>query len=211
MPGPMLNPTVGVRSTVGDGGEINPRANRTGELATAAAHGTWLEALRVGNIFTISTPIAGITVTANMLTSVASANAIVGLYNKSQAVNLHILRAEIVIGSNATATGCVWGFAAPAAVSPNPLGVQRVRNHKQLTIGAGVAAVAFDGSVAMSGIAATDLFRPIVAGLVNTPITVEEFDDDLLVPPNGFIGIFGDTTTTAAVVKAALTWEEVPI
>src|SRR5437660_6995195 len=99
MPGLAVNPTVGAR-IASDNTEVNPRANRTGEQATAAAHGTWLEALRQGNVWTISTPLAGITVTANMLTSVASANAIVGLYNKSAGMALHILRAEVVMGSN---------------------------------------------------------------------------------------------------------------
>lgn len=209
MPGSAVNPTVGVR-VLGDGSEANPRVTRTGEQSTAAAHGTWLEALRVGNIWTISTPLAGITVTANMLTSVASSNCIVGLYNKGGAM-AHILRAEIVVGSNATATGFNWGYITPTGISPAPTGVAKAKNHKTLALGSSPTTVAFDGSVAVSGSGVTDLFRPIVAGLVNTPITVEEFDDDLIVPPNGFIGIFGDTVTTAAVVKAAITWEDVPL
>lgn len=209
MPGPMLNPTVGVK-LLQDGAESPGRSTRTGDLSTSATHGTWLEALRTGNIWTISTPLAGITVTANMLTSVASSNCIVGLYNKGGGY-AHILRAEIVCGSNATATGFVWGYITPTGISPAPTGVAKAKNHKTLTLGSSPMTVAFDGSVAVSGSGVTDLFRPIVAGLINTPITVEEADDDLIVPPNGFIGIFGDTVTTNAIVKAALTWEDVPL
>jgi hypothetical protein len=214
MPNPMLNPVVG--KTIGgaqDGTEVGPRANRTGELAIGAAHGTWNEAVRQGNMWTISTPSAGITVTANMLVSVASANAILGLYNKSAAggVNLHVTRMSLVIASAATITNLVWGFNNVATLSPIPTGVARARNHKNLTANsASPGAVAFDGSVAVSGAAATDLFRPIVAGVVNTPLTVEEFDDDLWVPPGGFLGIFGDTVTTSTVVRGFITWEEVP-
>lgn len=213
MPNPMLNPVVG-KSVGGaaDGSEVGPRANRTGELTVAAAHGTWNEAVRQGNMWTISTPTAGITVTANMLVSVASANAIIGLYNKSTGVNLHVTRMSLIVGSAATVTNFVWGFNNVATLSPIPTGVARARNHKNLLANAASpGAVAFDGTVAVSGAAATDLFRPIVAGVVNTPLTVEEFDDDLWVPPGGFLGVFGDTVTTSTVVRGFMTWEEVPL
>lgn len=210
MPGPALNPVVGVRPA-SDNTEVTPRATRTGETSVSATHGTWLEAIRQGNVWTISTPTAGITVTANMLVSTASANAIVGLYNKSTGSHLHVTRLEVVIGSNATVTNLLWGFNTPVVLATTPTGVARAKNHKALTVGNSPAAVAFDGTVAVSGALATDYFRPIVAGVVNTPVTVEEYDDDIFVPPGGFIGVFGDTTTTAAVVRAALTWEEVSI
>lgn len=210
MPGPMLNPTVGARVAQGSA-EVNPRANRTGELATGAAHGTWLEAIRNGNMWTIATPTAGITVTANMLVSVASANAIVGLYNKSTSSYLHITRAEVIVASAATATGFVWGANSPTALSVVPTGVTHVYNHNLMTLGPSPAAVAFDGSIPVSGAAVTAIVRPIVGGAINTLVNVEEFDDDLWVAPNGFLGIFGDTVTTSTVVKASLTWEEVPV
>lgn len=213
MPGPITNPVVG-KSIGGaaDGSEVNPRGNRTGELAVAAAHGTWNEAVRQGNMWTIATPNAGITVTANMLVSVASANAILGLYNKSTGLNLHVTRMSLIVASAATVTNLLWGFNNVATLSPVPTGVARARNHKNLTANsASPGAVAFDGTVAVSGAAATDLFRPIVAGVVNTPLTVEEFDDDLWVPPGGFLGIFGDTVTTSTVVRGFMTWEEVPL
>lgn len=210
MPTQMLNPTVGVR-VAQDTNEVNPRANRTGELAIAAAHGTWNEAVRQGNMWTISTPTAGITVTANMLVSVASANAIIGVYNKSQGSHLHVTRMSLVVGSAATVTNFVWGFNNPTTLATIPTGVARARNHKNLIAQQSPAAVAFDGTVAVSGAAATDLFRPIVAGVVNTPLTVEEFDDDLWVPPGGFLGVFGDTVTTSTVVRGFLTWEEVAL
>lgn len=209
MPGPMLNPTVGVR-IAGDSAEVNPRANRTGELATAAAHGTWLEPIRRGNLWTIATPTAGITVTANMLVSVASANAIVGVYNNGQQ-NVHITRAEVIVASAATATGFVWGYNSPTVLAVIPTGVTHSTNHNLLNTGTPPGVVAFDGTVAVSGAAVTFLLRPIVGGAINTLVNVEEFDDDLWVPPNGFLGIFGDTVTTATVVKAALTFEVVPL
>lgn len=211
MPGPMVNPTVGA-ITASDTNEVNLRANRTRELATGAAHGTWCEPVRQGNMWTIATPNAGITVTANMLVSVASANAILGVYNKSTGLNLHVTRMSLIVASAATVTNLLWGFNNVVTLSPIPTGVARARNHRNLTANsASPGAVAFDGTVAVSGAAATDLFRPIVAGVVNTPLTVEEFDDDLWVPPGGFLGIFGDTVTTSTVVRGFMTWEEVPL
>lgn len=210
MPGPALNPTQGVRK-LGGGAETNPRANTSGEMATGAAHGTWLEAIRQGNLWTISTPTAGITVTANMLVSVASANCIVGLYNKSAGKNLHITRAEIVVASAATATAFVWAYNPPTQLAVTPTGVALATNHNLLTTGASPSAVAFNGSIPVSGAAVTTLFRPIVVAAINTGINVEEFDDDLWVPPFGFLGIFGTTVTTSTVVNASMTWEEVDL
>jgi hypothetical protein len=196
---------------ISDGSENYPRSTRTGELGMSPVHGTFLEALRTGNLWTISTPLAGITVTANMLTSVASSNCIVGVYNKSGGAYLHITRLNIVVASAATATGFVWGFNTPTTYTTLPTGVAKAYSHRGQTKGNSPYAIAFDGSVAVSGGAATDLVRPILCGQINLPLNAEETDDDLIVPPLGFLGVFGDTVTTATVVKASLTWEEVPI
>lgn len=202
------NPKPGLQ-VIQDGAENRPRSTRTGELGVSQVHGTWLEALRTGNVWTISTPSAGITVTANMLVSTASANAIVGIYNKGTGY-IHISRLSIVVASAATATGFVWGFNTPTSLATMPTGVAKALNHKTMTKSATPNTVVFDGSVACSGMAATDILRPVLCGAINTPINAEETDDDLYIPPNGFLGLFGDTTTTSTVVKASITFEEVP-
>lgn len=202
------NPQPGAQN-IRDFSEHRMRGTRTGELGTSQIHGKYEEAVRTGNVWTVSTPIAGITVTANMLQAVASANAILGLYNKSADRNLHILRTNV---QTATATVCniVWAITTPLQLSTNPTGVS-ARNNLTWSAG-GHQAVAFNGSVACSGIAATVFYRMIV----NLPtgagrVSFTEDDGEIIVPPYGFAGVFGDTTTAATVVWGALTWEEIPV
>jgi len=192
-----------------DGAVSEVRLDKTGSVVVSRGHGTYYEAASRGGVFTISTPLAGIIVTANMLTSVASSNTICGIYNPTNNYNFHIIRAVVVVPSNATATGVNWGtISTGAIINPVPTGVQRAKNSGSLVLG-GHKARAFDGSVAVSGSGATDLFRQVAVGLINTPLSVVEADNDIIVGPGAFAGLFGDTTTTAAVVKASITWEEV--
>src|SRR5438132_9305536 len=150
-----------VGPVVGADGTPSPvRATRDGALVGQEAHGTFYEAVSRGNVWTIATPVAGITVTANMLSSVASANAIVGLYNPTTNTNLHILRAIVALVTVITACNFNWAVNINTLLSPVPTGVQRAHNNLTFAIG-GHKAKAFDGTVAVSGAGVTDLFRPI--------------------------------------------------
>lgn len=201
------NPMPGAQQ-ISDFSEHRLRGTRTGALATTQAHGPTLEPARNGRLWMISTPVAGITVTANMLYSVASSNAIVGLYNKTSDQYLHVRNMKI---QTATATVCniVWAINTPLQLSTNPTGVdgRNVATHEA----GGHRAVAFNGSVACSGMAATIFYRMV--GNLPTGIgrvVYEETDPEIVIPPYGFAGLFGDTTTAGTVVWAHLTWEEVP-
>src|SRR5688572_25752685 len=94
------NPMPGAQQ-VQDFSEQRLRGTRTGGLGVAHLHGPSLEPARSGRLWTVSTPVAGITVTANMLFSVASSNAILGLYNKTSDQYLHVRTLNV---QTATAT-----------------------------------------------------------------------------------------------------------
>ena len=197
-------------ATLSDGSVKEARLDKSGAVVGQDAHGRFFEAVARGNVWTIATPTAGITVTANMLVSVASANAIVGLYNPTANKNYHVVRTQVIAITMATGTGFLWATVGTAGVlSPIPLGVQRAHNNLTFAIG-GHTAKAFDGSVAVSGLAATDVFRAIIPLQITLLTNFTEYDNDIVVGPGAFAGIFGDTVTTSSVVKAAITWEEVP-
>lgn len=202
------NPMPG-QQNIRDSSEHRLRGTRTGELAFSQAHGPTLEPARQGRLWTISTPVAGITVTANMLFSVASSNAILGLYNKTSDQYLHVRTLNV---QTATATVCniVWAINTPLQLATNPTGVSG-RNNATLASG-GHQAVAFNGAVACSGMGVTSFHRmilnlPTAAGRV----THTETDPEIVIPPYGFAGVFGDAATTATVIWGYLTWEEVPV
>lgn len=203
------NPQPGAQN-IRDFSEHRIRGARTGELVTSHVHGKYEEVVRGGRVFVVSTPVAGITVTANMLYSVASANAILGLYNPTSDQYLHVLRTQV---ATATVTACnlVWAVISPLQVAVNPTGVS-ARNPRDLTKG-GHKAIAFDGSVACSGLGVTAFYRMLLPALPTGigRVALTEDDEEILIPPYGFAGVFGDTTTAATVVFGSLMWEEVPV
>src|SRR2546421_4820350 len=97
-----VGPVIGA-----DGSPTPLRGARDGALVGQDAHGRYYEAVARGNVWTISTPTAGATVTANMVGSVASSNAIVGLYNPTTNYNLHNIRTVLRVAVSPTTA---WNF-----------------------------------------------------------------------------------------------------
>jgi hypothetical protein len=200
------NPMPGAQH-ISDMSEHRPRGTRTGELAVSFAHGLYLEAARTGNMWMVATPVAGITVTANMLYSVASSNAIVGLYNPTADYLAHVTRLTV---ATATATVCnlVWAVNTPVLIATTPTGFQ-ARNLRTFAEG-GHKMIAFNGAQAVSGAGVTEYFRQVLA-LPTGSGRVQWVDEhvDIVVPPYGFLGLYGDTATTATVIHAWMSWEDV--
>lgn len=212
MSNPIQSPTVGPKTSA-DGATVPLRAERMSGLVVQPAHGELYEAASRGNVYTISTAVAGIVSTAAMVVSVASANAIVGLYNPTTDTNLHITRAIIVqVSGTAVTGGFVWGtIASPTGITGKGT---TGYNNKTFTKG-GHKAYAFDGSLPATGSAITVPFR-YVGGLfpgtisVGAGATFEEVEEDLVVGPGCFAGIFFAIVGTNTTVTGSLSWEEVP-
>src|SRR5689334_13257678 len=186
MPGVALNPTVGPQGSAGDTVEVGLRAGRTKELIVGdAAKGKSYELVSRGNVWSLSTPQGGITCTALMAVSSASANGIVALWNPpNSAVNGTILQAVLIVVTGTMVTGgFVWGSIPVSATAP-PAGVTTYRNN--LTGNAGGAVLkAFDGSTALVGSAAVNIHRQFGGGIAGATgagalYTFEEITDGQL-------------------------------
>lgn len=215
----MNNPTPGIFS-IPDGQESNPRSGRTREMITGdAGHGRYYEQTRSGSMWTISTPQGGIIMTANMVVSVASHNGI-GLYNPiGSGVNIAIQRAIIVVvtGIMTTAGGFTWGVV-PTVSGITGGGVLTMKNHYTGTANGGPPrAKAYDGSVAVTGSAVSNIFRvfgggPSGTAVIGTNLTFEEIvDGDITFGPDTFYGLFQLVAGTTLTIHASITWAEIPI
>jgi len=206
------NPIVGPRS-ISDGSEPQLRAGRTAELIVQPAHGELYEETARGNIWTISTAAAGINATTVVAAGVSAARCIVGLYNPTSDTNLFVTRTVIVqVSGSAVTGGYVWGsVASPTAItSTGQLGV----NNRTMTSG-GHRAYAFNGSTIVTGITTTVLFRYIggfIAGTIaaGQNATLEEVEDDLVVGPGCFLGVFVAVAGTNTTATGSLSWAEIP-
>ena len=213
MSNPIQSPTVGPKTSA-DGATVPLRSERMSGLVVQPAHGEMYEAASRGNVYTISTAAAGIAVTAAMVVSVASGNAIVGLFNPTTDTNLHITRAVVVqISGTAVTGGFCWGtIASPTGITSK--GVTGLNNKTFLK--GGHKAYAFDGSLPATGAAITVPFR-YIGGLFPGAITAgngatfEEVEEDLVVGPGCFAGIFYTASGTNSTVTGSLSWEEVPV
>ena len=206
------NPQTGPR-TVQDGSQSRLRTERTGGLVVQPAHGEYYEDSSRGNTWTISTALAGVTTTANFAVSLASSRCVVGIFNPTAGVNLHITRTVIEVVTGALATGgFVWGtINSPTGITS--VGVQG-RNNKTFAKG-GHLAYAFDGSLDVTGSSTTALFRYIGGGVAGSGgagslSTFEETESDMVVGPGAFAGVFLANAVAAGIVVGSLSWTEIP-
>ena len=217
MPNPPLNlqsVTVGPRS-VQDGGSVPPRGERTGAMVVQHAHGEYYEEAARGNVWTISTAVAGVAIVTGVgQLATAANNPIVGVFNQTSNINCHITRAIIVVVAGTSVTGgFVWG------ISTNPTGITSAgvgaRNNKTF-LKSGHAAAAFDGSAALTGqTAAPVLFRAFggqsagAAAGAGTNTTFEETETDIVIGPGAYAGLYAGVICTGTTVVGSISWAEV--
>lgn len=210
----LQSPTVGP-VVVSDGTEVNLRADRTQGLVVQHGHGEYYEEVARGNVWTISTAAAGVSVvTAVGVLTTAANTPIVGLFNPTTSVNLHVTRAVIVVTTGTMVTGgFVW------AISTSPTGITSLgvsaRNNKTFVKG-GHYAVAFDGSAAVTGQTnAPTLFRQFGGNFAGaqgagTNATFVETEEDIVVAPLTYLGLYTTVGATGLNVVGSLSWAEIP-
>lgn len=209
----LQNPMVVGNATAADGTETRLRSTRTRGLVTQQDHAPYAEDCARGNTWTVSTPTAGITATALMVVSTASAIPIVGLYNPAGNTKNFVIHRAIAVQTTGTVANFAWGAAALPGGQAAASTTAGINN---LTFAAGKhTAQVFNGSQAMVGTA--PIFRVIggavegatAAGVVET---IQEWvEGEIIVQPGNLLGMFALTTTTAGIVKASVTWSEVPV
>lgn len=212
----LQSPIVGPR-TVTDGQPANLRADRQGNLVVQHGHGEMYEETNRGNVWTISTAAAGIGIVTSVgIIATAANNPIIGLFNPTNplggGVNCHITRTVLVATTGTAVTGgFVWGIlTSPTNITAAGA---TARNNKTFIAG-GHQARPFDGSAALTGGSAPTLFRQFGSGFpgalaAGTNTTIEETEDDLVVAPGAYIGLYAALGATGLNVVASLTWAEI--
>jgi hypothetical protein len=207
------SPIVGAAS-VADGTESRLRADRTGALRTVQGHGALYDDASRGNSWTVSTPVAGITVTALMVVSTASSIPIVGVLNPAgSGVNLAIQRCYVdqTIGTNMNYMW--WGGIANTTMTVAN-GLTTGISNKGFAA-SGHAARVFAGATAVVGTPTSYRILPCFLSGAPTAANIagfaDEVDGEIIVAPGSFVGVFGDTTNTTGTCRATLTWTELPI
>jgi len=212
--GDLQNPVVGPR-VVADNQYPQLRAERTAALVVGHAHGEMYEEVSRGNVWTISTAAAGIAIATSVgIPATAANNPIVGIYNPPGSVNMHVTRTILVATTGTAVTG---GFAW--YLSANPTGITssgvQARNNKTFVKG-GHYGIAFDGSTPVTGqTVAPTLFRQFGGGFpgalaAGTNSTLEETEEDIVLGPNNYLGLYAVLGATGLNVVGSLTWAEVP-
>jgi hypothetical protein len=190
---------------------LNLRGERTGAVLVQQAHAPYAEETQRGNVWTISTPIAGVTCTTLVIVSTASAMPILGLYNPVGSAKNLVLQKVVMINQGATAITFVLGAAALPGMTSTSGGAVGVNN---LNFGVGShTARTFIGAVVIVGTPITFRYLTgastgaVTAGTVEG--TTEYTDGDVVVAPGNFLGVF--TVLVGGLVQGSLTWAEVPV
>lgn len=197
-----------------DGDVFQPRADRTSALVIADTHGEMYEETARGNVWTISTAVAGVSIVTSVgIIATAANNPIVGIFNNTASLNCHITRAVLTVCTGTVVTG---GFVWAASTNPSGItsaGVSAINN--KTFVKGGHAAKAFDGSAALTGqTAAPTLVRQFGAPFpgaiaAGQSATIAEQEDDLVVGPGAYLGLYAAIGATGLNVVASLSWAEI--
>jgi len=209
------NPTVGTRSAP-DGMEGSRlRSERTGALVIQQLHAPYAEECVRGNIWTASTAVAGVTVTASCVIS-ALAMPIIGVFNPTGSGRNLVIIKTIVQQMTLTAVTFVWaGGAAMGLTNANGVATH-INNFTFATAASGGSVARSFLGASIIGATAPTAFRYVGGAIAGATAVGEVYsfteynDGDIVLSPNTFAGLFADTATSAAVVRAAITWAEVP-
>jgi hypothetical protein len=199
-----------------DGSDQVPRMTKDTALVVQDAHGRNYEATYRGNVWTLSTAAAGITVAAANVIAASAGSPIVGVFNPvGSGKNLVIVRATSLWASGTTgAGGLVWGIIAPNA-GVTAAGGNGAINNATFTTG-GSTARTFTGS-ALTGAGVSTLFRFLggpttgVLAASSAQTVNEETAGDIICPPGAVVGLFAAAAGTSPIVMASMTWEEVAV
>ena len=198
---------------VGVGSETRLRSDETRGLVVAQNQAGYYESTNQGSSWTISTAIAGISTTALFTVSTASAIPIVGVFNPANTgLNLSIQRAIVIQTTGTAVTSFVWGVVAASTMASTD-GVATGINNKSFVTG-GHTARAFAGATAMVG---TPKFYRVLGGVWAGAFNAaaqstyrDDVDGEIVVKPGCFAGVFATSTTVENIVRASLSWAEVP-
>lgn len=198
------------------GGVRTLRGDKTGALTTTDAHARYQEAVLQGQVYSLATAAAGVTIAAANVFSAANAAPLVGIYNPiTSGKNAIIWHGSHQWNSGTPAAGgLVWG------TSPlPPLGNLASANTPINSLTLSPAGSAMRGFVnnALTGITGNQLHRnaggpPVFALAAGAPAWYYDLVDGcIVVPPGATCGLYAAAAGTSPIVNASMFWEEILI
>ena len=214
------------------------RLGQTGEAVVSELHGRFYEQVYRGGTFRFGTNTI-VAATAVMSTATAintgvlattgTAVPMLGIYNPpTSSVNVVMLQSQFnPLINNATSPQPFGALVWCSSVGNGNITLgQQPYNSKTLT-NTGSQVRAFNGWQTIAGISSPlTLLEPadfqpgggtIAYGTVGTTAmfpsytSIQNFDGQLIVPPGGFLGLFGNISTTTFSFTGRMLWEEVPV
>lgn len=215
---------VGVQQ-LGDGAENEIRIGRQGDALVSQLHGRFYEQALRGNLFSAGSGLTALS--ANTVTLTATTTPIVGVYNPlTSKVNLVMLQAGLAVIANSNAATAPGAFVWAAMTNQAAISTGAAPFNRGTLGRTGSAALAFNGGVALTGLANnlvviegadfpgmhTIAYSAVAAtAFYNGVQAVQHFDGSLIVPPGGVLALLNTVSTTTFSVWSRLLWEEVPI
>jgi hypothetical protein len=221
---------IATTQSISPGLQAPARAGQLGDLIVSELHGRFYEQAYRGSLFKGGSTLTAINAaTFTSATTGATATPLATLYNPSgSTVNCVLLQATLAITTTAlTATGggpFVWMISAaagPISTGSQPFNMRTltatgaqgryVQINTALTGMSGTLAVAF-GSALGGGSSYNTSFVGTAAGMQTVLMGfVENFDGQIIVPPNAVLTLMATTTPVAQSATTSLLWEEVPL
>lgn len=190
------------------------RGDKSSALVTTDAHARFQEAVLNGNVYSLPTAVAGVTIAAANVFSAAAAQPLVGIYNPAGSGKYAvILRGDHQWDSGTPAAGgLVW------ATAPAPSGITAANANNPINaLTQSPSGSAMRGYVnsAMTGITGNQVVKyaggpPVFALAAGAPATYYDLVDGLIiVPPGATCGLFAAAAGTSPIVNASMFWEEI--
>jgi hypothetical protein len=201
---------VGIMSAA-DGTFVMPRASRTGGRVVTNTNGFYNESASRGNIFAVSTAVAGVAPGTALSTTPPMA-----IWNPvNSGKNLSVLKTTLGLVSGTLGGGSLVYAVVPVQPAAPTTGTELVPQSTLLGFPKGVGR-AFQGST----VAATPaILRPafVLGAFVNTAATPpaiaqDILDGEIVIPPGSALVIQGVAAAgTTPLVLIGVTWEEIPV
>lgn len=197
-------------------GQVNTaRITRDTSLAVQQSHGALYEATYRGNLFSLATAAAGVTITATQNVAVTLASPIVGIYNPAASgVNAVVLYADHCWASG-TAGANGLCFATNVCTVSAAGGSASLNLKTQV---AGTSQCKTFTASALTGQTAASLIARMLGGPTTGALAANStsyyqvwFEGGLIVPPGCAGIVMANATGTSPIVAASMMWEETPV
>lgn len=200
---PVMFGQVGFSPTVGQAQGANPAlaTGPQGELLTAEVRGKYASATRAGNVFSLATAVAGVTIPVQA-TNVAST---FSLWNPNTSTkNVELISLALGITNATTVVADIGLYYQSGLTSPGgTLTALTIRNTNLGSTAIGSVCTGYSANTLVST-TGTNLFRLCTLtsfGAVTTtnagPIKVE-FDGKIIMPPGSLVTVLGSAAQTQA-------------